>query len=137
MANLLLIPFGYLAIKASGFMLRVPRNVLMPAILMFCVVGAFAINNSMVDVALMLAMGVLGYFLEANWIPVAPIVLGMVLGPILEQNFMVSMIKTEWDLTQFVQRPVALILGGLTVLVWLTPLYPWLLARRRWLATSR
>jgi hypothetical protein len=50
---------------------------------------------------------------------------------------MVSMIKTEWDLTQFVQRPVALILGGLTVLVWLTPLYPWLLARRRWLATSR
>jgi TctA family transporter len=109
----------------------------MPAILMFCVVGAFAINNSMVDVALMLAMGVLGYFLEANWIPVAPIVLGMVLGPILEQNFMVSMIKTEWDLTQFVQRPVALILGGLTVLVWLTPLYPWLLARRRWLATSR
>ncbi|MBI2491004.1 MAG: tripartite tricarboxylate transporter permease, partial [Candidatus Rokubacteria bacterium] len=154
-ANLLLIPFGYLAIKASGFMLRVPRNVLMPAILMFCVVGAFAfmlrvprnvlmpailmfcvvgafaINNSLVDVGLMLAMGVFGYFLEANGIPVAPIVLGMVLGPILEQNFMVSMIKTEWDLTQFVRRPVALVLGGLTVLVWLTPLYPWLLARGR------
>jgi TctA family transporter len=133
-ANLLLIPFGYLAIKASGFMLRVPRNILMPAILMFCVVGAFAINNSLVDVGLMLAMGVFGYFLEANGIPVAPIVLGMVLGPILEQNFMVSMIKTEWDLTQFFRRPVALVLGGLTVLIWLTPLYPWLLARGRRLA---
>ena len=44
-ANLLLLPFGYLAIKASGFMLRVPRNILMPTILMFCVVGSFAINN--------------------------------------------------------------------------------------------
>jgi hypothetical protein len=50
---------------------------------------------------------------------------------------MVSMIKTEWDLTQFVQRPVALVLAGLTMLVWLTPLYPWLLARGRWLGTPR
>jgi hypothetical protein len=41
------------------------------------------------------------------------------------------------DLTQFVRRPVALVLGGLTVLVWLTPLYPWLLARGRRLATRR
>jgi len=103
-ANLLLVPFGYLAIKVSGSMLRVPRNVLMPAILMFCIVGSFAINNSLFDVGLMLAMGVLGYFFEANGIPVAPIVLGMVLGPIVEQNFMVSMIKTQWDLTQFFTR---------------------------------
>ena len=80
---------------------------------------------------------VFGYFLEANGIPVAPIVLGMVLGPILEQNFMVSMIKTEWDLTQFFQRPIALVLGGLTVLIWLTPLYFWLLARGRRFAASR
>lgn len=128
-ANLLMIPFGYLAIKASGTVLRVPRNILMPAILTFCVVGAYAINNSLFDVGLMLAMGVFGYFLEANGIPVAPIVLGMVLGPILEQNFMVSMIKTEWDLTQFFRRPVAIVLGVFTILTWLVPLYP-VLGRR-------
>jgi TctA family transporter len=130
-ANLLMVPFGYLAIKASGLMLRVPRNILMPAILIFCIVGSFAINNSLFDVGLMLAMGILGYFLEANGIPVAPIVLGMVLGPILEQNFMVSMIKTGWDLTQFFSRPAALVLGVLTVATWLVPVYPLLLRRAR------
>jgi putative tricarboxylic transport membrane protein len=129
-ANLLMIPFGYLAIRASGTMLRVPRNILMPAILLFCIVGAFAINNSLFDVGLMLAMGILGYFFEANGIPVAPVVLGMVLGPIVEQNFMVSMIKTDWDLLPFFTRPVAALLGVATILTWLLPLYPPLLRRR-------
>jgi TctA family transporter len=128
-ANILLVPFGYLAIKISSTMLRVPRNILMPAILMFCIVGSFAINNSLFDVGLMLFMGILGYFFEANGIPVAPIVLGMVLGPIVEQNFMVSMIKSEWDLTQFFTRPAAAILAVLTILTWLTPVYPILFRR--------
>jgi putative tricarboxylic transport membrane protein len=129
-ANLLMVPFGYLAIKASGAMLRVPRNILMPAILVFCIVGSFAINNSRFDVGLMVVMGVLGYLFEANGIPVAPVVLGMVLGPILEQNFMVSMIKTNWDVTQFFTRPAAIVLGVLTIATWLVPLYPRLLGRR-------
>jgi TctA family transporter len=128
-ANILMVPFGYLAIKVSSTMLRVPRNILMPAILMFCIVGSFAINNSLFDVGIMLAMGILGYFFEANGIPVAPIVLGMVLGPIVEQNFMVSMIKSEWDLTQFFTRPTAAILAVLTILTWLTPVYPILFRR--------
>jgi putative tricarboxylic transport membrane protein len=130
-ANILMVPFGYLAIKVSGKLLKVPRNILMPAILMFCIVGSFAINNSFFDVGLMLAMGILGYFFENNGIPVAPIVLGMVLGPIIEQNFMVSMIKTQWDLTQFVTRPTAAILAGLTILTWLAPFLPTIVRRLR------
>jgi len=121
LANLLMIPFGYLAIKASSQMLRVPKNILMPAILMFCIVGSFAINNSVFDIGTMLLMGVVGYFMEANGYPVAPIVLGLVLGPILEQNFMISMIKSEWDLTLFFIRPISAILGGLTIIVWFFP----------------
>jgi len=130
-ANILMVPFGYLAIKVSGTMLKVPRNILMPAILMFCIVGSFAINNSFFDVGLMLAMGILGYFFENNGIPVAPIVLGMVLGPIVEQNFMVSMIKSEWDLTQFFTRPTAAILGILTILTWVAPFLPNIMRRLR------
>jgi len=130
-ANILMVPFGYLAIKVSGKLLKVPRNILMPAILMFCVVGSFAINNSFFDVGLMLAMGILGYFFENNGIPVAPIVLGMVLGPIVEQNFMVSMIKSEWDLTQFFTRPTAAILGVMTILTWLAPFIPAMMKRMR------
>jgi TctA family transporter len=128
-ANILMVPFGYLAIKLSGTILKVPRNILMPAILMFCIVGSFAINNSFFDVGVMLVMGILGYFFENNGIPVAPIVLGMVLGPIVEQNFMVSMIKSDWDLTQFFTRPAAAILAALTILTWLAPFLP-ALARR-------
>lgn len=123
-ANLLMIPFGYVAIWASAKTLKVSRSILLPGILIFCIVGAYAINNSFFDVGVMLAMGILGYFFEANGFPVAPIVLGMVLGPIVEQNFMVSVIKTQWDLTQFFTRPVSALLAGLTLLTWSVPLLP-------------
>jgi putative tricarboxylic transport membrane protein len=99
-----MIPFGWLAIKCSSQMLRVPRNILMPGILMFCIVGSFAINNTVFDMGIMLIMGIIGYFLEANGSPVAPVVLGLVLGPLVEKNFMMSVIKTDWNLAQFFTR---------------------------------
>jgi putative tricarboxylic transport membrane protein len=120
-ANLLMIPFGYLAVKTSSQMLRVPKNILIPGILMFAITGAFAINNSVFDIGVLGLMGIIGYFMEKNGYPVAPIVLGLVLGPILEQNFMTSMIKSDWDLTLFFMRPIAAILGTFTIIVWLFP----------------
>jgi putative tricarboxylic transport membrane protein len=131
LANLLMIPFGYLAIKASSQMLRVPRNILMPGILMFSIVGSFAINNSIFDVGMMAVMGVMGYFLEANDFPVAPVVLGIVLGPIVEKNFMMSMIKTDWDATQFFTRPVSAILCIITIFIWFSPIFMALLEKTR------
>ncbi|MCX7839635.1 MAG: tripartite tricarboxylate transporter permease [Anaerolineae bacterium] len=135
-ANLLMIPFGFLAIRASSYLLRVPRNVLMPAILMMCIVGAYAINNDLFDVGLMLLMGVLGFVLEANGFPVAPIILGLVLGPLLEQNFMISLIKSEGNLALFFSRPVSMILGTLTLIVWVSPLLPKLRQRLTTLNTN-
>jgi TctA family transporter len=131
LANLLMIPFGYLAIKCSSQMLRVPRNILMPGILMFCIVGSFAINNTVFDVGIMLVMGVIGYFLEANGFPVAPVVLGLVLGPLVEKNFMMSMIKTDWDVTQFFTRVGSTILCMITILIWFFPLFMALIERAR------
>jgi TctA family transporter len=131
LANLLMIPFGYLAIKSSSQMLRVPRNILMPGILMFCMVGSFAINNSTFDVGMMMVMGVIGYFLEANGFPIAPVVLGIVLGPIVEKNFMMSMIKTDWDVTQFFTRPVSAILCIITIFVWFFPVFAAILERAK------
>jgi len=121
LANLLLIPFGVMAIKAGSQMLRVPRNMLMPAILMFCIVGSFAINNTVFDVGVMLVCGIMAYFMEANDIPVAPAILGIVLGRLLEDSFMVCMIKSDWDLTVFFQRPVSAVLGVVTVILWSGP----------------
>lgn len=130
-ANILMVPFGYLAIKTSSQMLRVPRNILMPGILMFCIVGSFAINNSIFDVGTMMVMGVIGYFLEGNGFPVAPVVLGIVLGPIVEKNFMMSVIKTDWDVFQFFTRPVSAVLCIITIFVWFYPLFIAILQRTR------
>ncbi len=122
LANLIMIPLGILCIKVAKRILRVPRDLLMPMILLFCVVGTFAINNSVFQVGVMLAAGLAAYLLEANKFPVAPAILGVVLGGMLEENFITSMIKSNGDLSAFVSRPIALALAILTVLVWFAPL---------------
>lgn len=122
LANLIMIPLGILCIKVAKRILRVPRDILMPMILLFCVVGTFAINNSVFQVGVMLVAGIAAYLLEANKFPVAPAILGVVLGGMLEENFITSMIKSNGDLSAFVSRPIALALAILTVLVWFAPL---------------
>jgi len=120
-ANILMIPLGWACIKASKRILQVPRNVLMPVILLFCIVGAFAINNTTFDVTVMLIAGVAAYILEENGFPVAPAILGVVLGGMLEENFVTSMIKSDGNLLAFFERPIAATLGVLTLSAWFLP----------------
>jgi len=122
LANLLMLPLGWAAIKGAKQMLRAPRSVLMPAILLFCVVGSFAINNSIFGVTLMLVFGVIGYAMEENGFPIAPAILGMVLGGMLEENFISSMIKADGRLFAFFERPIAGGLGALALAVLCFPL---------------
>ena len=121
-ANLALLPLGFAAIKASRQILRIPRRVLMPIILVFCMVGAFAINNTVFGVTVMLVLGILAYLMEENGFPVAPAILGIVLGNMVEDNFMASMIKADGDLAGFFSRPIAATLGVATIMLWLLPL---------------
>jgi TctA family transporter len=125
LANLLMIPLGLLAIKSYKQVLRVPRHVLMPVILTFCMVGAFAINNTPFDIGVMLVAGVIAFFMERNGFPVAPAILGVVLGGMLEENFATSVIKSEGNLGAFFERPIAAGLGVFAILVWLSPLVIW------------
>ncbi len=120
-ANIIMIPMGILCIKAARRILKVPRNLLMPIILMFCIVGTFAINNSLFSVGVMLVAGVIAYVLEENKFPIAPAILGVVLGGMLEENFITSMIKSDGNLLAFVGRPIAATLALVTLLVWLMP----------------
>src|SRR3989475_406674 len=122
LANLLMLPLGIAAIKSAKQMLRAPREVLMPVILLFCVVGSFAINNSIFGVVLMLAFGLVAYVMEENGFPVAPAILGMVLGAMLEENFISSMIKADGRIFAFFERPIAGSLGILTLTVVSVPL---------------
>jgi len=121
-ANIFLIPVGYVAIRLAKQMLRVPNTVLMPIILIFTLVGAYAINNSMLGIITALSAGVLSFFMQENDFPVAPLILGMVIGPLLEENFMQAMIAQGGDLTAFVSRPIAAFLGVITLLLWASPL---------------
>jgi len=120
-ANIIMVPLGYACIKVAKQILKVPRNVLMPVILLFCIVGSFAINNTPFDVGVMLVAGVVAYVLEENGFPIAPAILGVVLGGMLEENFVTSMIKSDGNLLAFFERPVAAVLGVLTLLAWFLP----------------
>jgi TctA family transporter len=131
LANLLMIPLGYAAIKGAKQLLRAPRELLMPVILVFCIVGAFAINNSLFGVVLVLVFGLAAYVMEENGFPVAPAILGMVLGGMLEENFISSMIKSDGRLLAFFERPIAGALGALTILIVAWPL------ARAWVQRNR
>ncbi len=132
LANLLMIPLGVAAIKGASQLLRAPREVLMPVILLFCVVGSFAINNSLFGVVLMLVFGIAAFIMEENGFPVAPAILGMVLGSMLEEHFISSMIKSDGRLLAFFERPIAGGLGVLTMGVLAWPLArAWLLPDRK------
>ena len=130
-ANIILIPVGLAAIKVSKQMLRVPPNVLMPIILIFTLVGAYAINNSMLGIIIALSAGVLSFFMQENDFPVAPLILGLVMGSMLEITFMQGMIAKQGDLTAFFSRPIAGGLGTLTIMVWLSPLLMKIVKRLR------
>ena len=122
LANLLMLPLGYVVIKLSRHILRTPRNILMPLILLFCIVGAYAINNNDFDVGVMLVFGLLAYLMEDNGFPIAPTILGVVLGGMFEDNFISSVIKSDGNILAFINRPISGILAAVTLLVWLSPL---------------
>jgi putative tricarboxylic transport membrane protein len=129
-ANIIMVPMGILCIKAAKRILQVPRNILMPIILLFCIVGTFAINNTLFDVGIMLVAGLIAYLLEENHFPIAPAILGVVLGGMLEENFITSMIKSDGNLLAFFSRPIAAALAVVTILVWLMPVVMKLLKKK-------
>jgi putative tricarboxylic transport membrane protein len=131
LAQLLMLPLGWMAIKAARRILRIPAGVLMPLILMFCIVGSFAINNSLFGVIVMLLAGVLGFYMERWGFPVAPTILGVVLGTMLEEHFFSSLVKADGNFLVFFERPIAGVLGVVTLLIWAWPLLRRVLRRPR------
>jgi putative tricarboxylic transport membrane protein len=129
-AQLLMLPFGWFAIKVAKQLLRIPAGVLMPLILLFCIVGSFAINNSIFGVIVMGLAGVAGFFMERWGFPVAPTILGVVLGTMLEEHFFSSLVKADGNFFVFFQRPIAAALGALCLMIWLLPLLRRLLKAR-------
>jgi len=97
--------------------LLVPPHLLTVAIVVMCVIGAYAIRNSVFDVYTLAAVGLMGYLLMRARIPVTPVVLGLVLGPTLEKEYRTAIILSEGSYEIFYTSPAALLFFGLAILV--------------------
>jgi putative tricarboxylic transport membrane protein len=122
LANLLMLPMGFVAIKLAKQLVRVPRMAMMPLVLTFAAVGAFAGSNSIFAMYVVFGMGILGWVMELNRIPVAPAVLGLVLGPMIEESFLTSLLKSHGDFLPFFERPIAGLLGVATIIIVAIPI---------------
>jgi len=112
--------------------LRIPYALLYPAIIMFCVLGVYAVNGSVVDVWITLVMGVLGYLLRKLGFETAPIVLGAILAPMIEMALRQSLAMSDGQYTIFFTRPIAATLLGVAVVLVLLSLRPWITRRLDW-----
>jgi putative tricarboxylic transport membrane protein len=93
--------------------LRIPYAYLYPLVIVFCIIGVYEVNHSIVDVWIMLIMGIAGYLLRKFGLDPAPLVLGLVISPTLEMSLRQSLIMSNGNWTIFFQRGIALVLLGL------------------------
>ena len=98
---------GWASIKVYTQLFKFPRNIVLVGIVIFSVVGAYALRNSTFDVGIMLAFGILGYGMEAYGIPLPPLILGLILEPMIEDNLRVGLIKSSGSFLPFITRPIS------------------------------
>lgn len=110
---------GLLGARWFSRLISTPKRFLIPAILLFCLIGSFAINNSMFDIGVLIVSGIVGFALRKAGFPVAPVILGLILGPMFESNMRRSLMLSQGDWSTFITRPISLafILIALFVLV--------------------
>lgn len=111
---------GALGTKLWIRVLGIPRTILMPAVMLFCFLGAFSLSNSTKDALFALAFGVLGYFMKKNRYPAPPMILGLVLGALAEQNMNRTLMIYDNDWTVLFRRPISgvLMVVSIGIIVW-------------------
>jgi putative tricarboxylic transport membrane protein len=116
---------GYFAIRPLIWVLKLPEAVTSAFVALFCFVGAYSERNSVTDLWMIVVFGVVGYLFERYRFPIAPMVLGCILGPVAENSFMTSMIAYQNDATVFFTRPISGVVMVMTViaLAWPTIRY--------------
>jgi TctA family transporter len=130
--QLLLIPAGWIGIQGFGLILRLPRSIVLTAVVLFSAVGAYAINSSLADVGIMIAFGALGFYLESQRVPLAPLILGMILGGDMMERYLRSVLTVSGgDWTALFTRPISIVLVLLLLAAMCGPLFVKLLRRAR------
>ena len=111
-------------------LLRVPYRHLYPMILIFCVIGVYSVNNAPVDVIMTAIFAIVGYWLVKHNFEPAPMLLGFVLGPLMEENLRRAMLIARGDVTVFVTRPISGVLLGISLALLILSVLPMIRKRR-------
>lgn len=115
LATLGMLFFGLFLVRPLLLIVRIPRTVLMPVIFVLCTVGAYAIASRLFDVYLMLAVGFAAFLLRRRGYPIPPLVLGLVLGDILDKSLRRGLTLSDGDFTPFFTRPICAVLAAVTL----------------------
>jgi putative tricarboxylic transport membrane protein len=116
LAQFLILALGLASVKLFPQVLRVPISVLFPIIFALCFLGAFSLSNSVYDMLVALLFGVLGYFLRKHGFPVAPVILGVILGPLTERELGKALIISHGDWLTLLRSPIAVFFYGISIL---------------------
>ena len=130
-SQVFLLILGYLGIKAFAYFFKAPRNVVLAGITVFSLIGAYAIRTNVFDVFLVIIFGVLGYFMEKVEMPLSPLILGIVLGPMIEDNLRIGLIKTDNSFLPFLTRPISATFALILLFVFLWEPAKGLFTRKR------
>jgi len=115
--------YGLTLVRPLLWILLVPRERLMPIVFVLCVVGAYAITSRVFDIYVMLTFGLIGYVLRELRFPMPPLILGLVLGDLLEKNLTRGLVLSDGSVAPFFTRPLSGILAAITLasILWSIP----------------
>ena len=135
MANVFMLVFGLTGIRVFTKIVEMPRAVLIPLILLLSIVGAYAVNNAITDIYWMLGFGILGYFLKHYDYPLGPVILGVILSRLLDDNWRRAIISERESLPKFfagiVSSPLSLTLFTAVILIFISQTPLWAAAKKK------
>jgi putative tricarboxylic transport membrane protein len=135
--NAMLLLFNLPLIGVWIQILRVPYRILFPLIIIFCLIGSYSVNNSTFDILTMIVFGIIGYVFRKMGFEGAPLVLAFILGSMLEQSLRQSLIMSHGNISIFITRPIAAGCLLLTILMFLSSLFPFLKKKMVYLWTAK
>ena len=130
-ANVMLLVLNLPMIRLWVKILQIPRPALYSGILVFGTLGVYSLSNSVTEVLIMYAIGALGFFMRRLDFPIAPVILGVILGPLMEAQFRRTLIVSDGDLSALVSRPLSVALLALAAAAVVLPYLPAILGRLR------
>jgi len=116
-ANLVVLPLGLLGAKPLARIVSIPRHILWPLVVVLCVVGSYALNNSFFDVWLTLGAGVFGYAMKRLGFPPGPLVLGLILGPLAEEKLTTALQISRGQVSVLWDSPLSIVIYAVTALL--------------------